>query len=178
MEYYVMRHGLTDWNLEKKIQGLTDIPLNETGIKQAQQAYQRLKDIHFDLVYCSPLTRTRQTAALATDNKYPIIADDLLIERDFGQMEGNDIVVSEVEKIWHEPIDQQYKNEETVAHMIWRAKTFINKIPKVDKVLIVTHGAFYRALRVVLENIDPTTVDLFSYKLDNCGIYKISKGSN
>ena len=175
MNIYIMRHGLTDWNLERKIQGITDIPLNETGIQQASEAFYKLKDIDFDVVYCSPLTRTRQTASLVTGNRYPIITDDRIIERDFGDMEGIDIVIKDVEKIWAQPIDKPLRNEETFAHMLQRASSFINDLPKVDNVLIVTHGAFFRALKVVLEGLDPNTTDLFAIKINNCELYKITK---
>ena len=66
---YFVRHGVTDWNENTtpdgrhapKCQGRADIPLNQNGIAQAKELAKNIKDIKFDKVYCSPLTRTRQT---------------------------------------------------------------------------------------------------------------------
>ncbi|MDC7241891.1 MAG: histidine phosphatase family protein, partial [Spirochaetales bacterium] len=58
---YIMRHGETIWNSEKRYQGQLDSPLTETGIRRTEIQRERLKDLHFSAVYCSPLGRTRQT---------------------------------------------------------------------------------------------------------------------
>ena len=69
-----MRHGKTDWNLLHKLQGKTDIPLNDMGRQMARQACERYKDVHFDVCYCSPLTRARQTAELVLEGRdIPVI---------------------------------------------------------------------------------------------------------
>ena len=54
-----MRHGKTDWNAKHKLQGRTDIPLNEEGIQMAEQAKEKYKDVNFDICYCSPLVRAK-----------------------------------------------------------------------------------------------------------------------
>ena len=64
MNLYVVRHGPTDLNKEKRIQGRKGLPLNETGIEQANIAKDLLKDIVFDFVYSSPLERAVQTAKI------------------------------------------------------------------------------------------------------------------
>ena len=61
---YIIRHGKTDWNLKHKLQGRTDIPLNDEGRAMALEAGERYKDVHFDVCYCSPLIRARETAEL------------------------------------------------------------------------------------------------------------------
>ena len=61
---YIMRHGKTDWNNLKKIQGRTDIPLNEEGRKMAEEAKEEYKDVHFDVCYASDLRRTQDTARI------------------------------------------------------------------------------------------------------------------
>jgi len=93
---YFVRHGSTDWNehinengqRDPKLQGRADIPLNEKGIMQALATAETLKDINFDRVLCSPLTRTRQTCEIINNGKYPVEYDERLIERDFGEFEG------------------------------------------------------------------------------------------
>ena len=64
---YIMRHGKTDWNAKHKLQGRTDIPLNEEGIQMAEQAKEKYKDVNFDICYCSPLVRAKQTAEIVLD---------------------------------------------------------------------------------------------------------------
>ena len=86
---YVMRHGKTDWNLKHKLQGKTDIPLNDLGRQMAREAAGKYKDVHFDICYCSPLIRARETAELLLEGRdVPIIIDDRLSEMGFGIYEG------------------------------------------------------------------------------------------
>ncbi len=86
MIIYIVRHGQTDYNVEGRYGGRIDVPLNDTGIKQAQELHEKLKDIKFDLVYSSPLQRAIKTAEIICDNE--IIKDDRIIERDNGELEG------------------------------------------------------------------------------------------
>ena len=67
MKIYVIRHGQTDWNVAGKCQGRTDIELNETGIEQAKQAKEQLKNYNIDQIICSPLKRTRKTAEIINE---------------------------------------------------------------------------------------------------------------
>lgn len=90
MNLYFVRHGQTNWNVEHRTQGWTDIPLNETGIKQAEALLDKLAQsgLWFDAVYSSPLQRVRRTAEIATAGNYEIIFDDRLKERNCGEFEG------------------------------------------------------------------------------------------
>ena len=60
---YVIRHGRTDWNEIKRIQGSTDTSINEEGRQMAREAHDRYADVHFDICFCSPMKRARETAA-------------------------------------------------------------------------------------------------------------------
>ena len=89
MKLYVIRHGQTDWNVKEKCQGRTDIELNNTGIKQAQNAKEQLKKYKIDLIICSPLKRTRKTAEIINETiNSEIIIDERIIERGYGNLEG------------------------------------------------------------------------------------------
>lgn len=89
MYIYLMRHGETDWNVKRRMQGQSDIPLNERGLAQARAAAQGLKDVPFDRILCSPLIRTHQTAqAVAEGRGLAIEEEPRLIEMGFGDLEG------------------------------------------------------------------------------------------
>ena len=66
---YIMRHGKTDWNIQHKLQGRTDIPLNEEGRQMAKQAREDYLNIPIDICYCSPLIRARETAELVLQGR-------------------------------------------------------------------------------------------------------------
>lgn len=75
--------------MEGKVQGRADIELNEKGLEQAIQTSKILAKEEIDLIICSPLKRTKQTADIININRnIPIIYDDSIIERDFGEFEG------------------------------------------------------------------------------------------
>ena len=87
--WYLVRHGETDWNLNERIQGQTDTPLNATGRRQADLLGRRLDDVHFDAMYSSDLARTYETAQLVAKGRdLAIVADPDLREFSFGEWEG------------------------------------------------------------------------------------------
>ena len=88
---YLTRHGETDWNIEKKIQGSTDIPLNETGLNQAYQLANKIKDskLEIDFIYTSSLKRAEDTAKIISHcNQIPFYSYDGLAEMNLGKWEG------------------------------------------------------------------------------------------
>ncbi|MBR6366029.1 MAG: histidine phosphatase family protein [Lachnospiraceae bacterium] len=94
MKIYIIRHGQTQYNLLGRLQGRLDIPLNENGLALAHVAGQGLRDVHFDAVISSPLTRALQTAHIvleenaATDPSIEIEIEPAIQEIDFGVWEG------------------------------------------------------------------------------------------
>jgi probable phosphoglycerate mutase len=88
-EICLIRHGETAWNAELRIQGHCDLPLNETGLLQAEALARRLAERHFDAIYSSDLARARQTAEpLARAHRLSVRIDAALRERNFGCWEG------------------------------------------------------------------------------------------
>ena len=78
---YIMRHGRTDWNVRHKLQGRTDIPLNDEGRMMAAEAGKQYSDIHFDICYSSPLERAKETADIFLKGRnVPVYTDDRLVE--------------------------------------------------------------------------------------------------
>ena len=85
MEILLTRHGQTEWNLLKKVQGKADIELNEKGVKQAEETRDSLKNEEIDLILCSPLKRAIQTAEIINQGRnIKMIIDERVSERDFG----------------------------------------------------------------------------------------------
>ncbi|MGA2911094.1 MAG: histidine phosphatase family protein [Candidatus Levyibacteriota bacterium] len=86
---YLVRHGRTDWNDKKLVQGHIDIPLNSAGKTAAQELAQKLRKIKFDKVYSSDLLRAKQTAEIiALEHELEVETTKALRERTFGNLEG------------------------------------------------------------------------------------------
>lgn len=95
MRIILARHGETDYNKNRKVQGHSDIPLNEDGIKQGIKAGEKIKNYTVDIAYSSPLERAVDTARLMLDNSekdnhkdLEVIKDKRLIEKSYGGYEG------------------------------------------------------------------------------------------
>ena len=155
MKIYMIRHGETDWNKKRKLQGQVDIPLNEFGRLLARQTAPALKDIPFDAVYTSPLQRAKETAELVIgDRNIPLIEEDRLKEMGFGEFEG----MCCSEEGWNIPdpdfhnffdAPQNYqppKGGESFQELTRRLNSFLQELiqkseMKEKTVLLSTHGA-------------------------------------
>ncbi len=92
MAFYFVRHGETVWNVQHRLQGVHDIPLDEKGIRQAEELHRQLiaEGVHFVRVYSSPLSRALRTAEIVSGQPASeIFCDDRLREMEFGSMEGD-----------------------------------------------------------------------------------------
>lgn len=160
MELYIMRHGETVWNLEGKLQGNSDIGLNENGRELSGRIGERIRGIPFDRIYSSPLIRAYETACLLRGcRNIPIIRDDRLRELSFGVYEGR-VITEMMEEdgntfryFFSQP--QLYRapeQGETLEHACARAARFLEEAieplarTSVERVLIVAHGAINQAL--------------------------------
>lgn len=143
----LFRHGQTDWNINFLLQGVTDIPMNQTGIEQVKLAAKAIKAEDWDVVLTSPLSRARQTAEIiASQNGFPeIIVEELLIERSFGEAEG----------LSHEQWRAKYSNldhipgGESRSQLADRSKRLLENISQElagKRVLAISHGALIRTL--------------------------------
>ena len=142
---YLIRHGETDWNIERRLQGHTDIPLNQNGIKTMTEAGKRLKEQHFqvDRIVSSPLKRAKETARVIAEQigySEEILCDDGLMERSFGLAEG-------VSLLEHPDLSDEKYGVETIAAFRERVETVLRKYQSDEEQtwLLVTHGAFIMA---------------------------------
>ena len=177
MNLYVVRHGETIWNVEKRVQGITDIPLTEKGKKEAEELQELISTLDIDVVIASPLERARETAEILIDSKLPINTDDRIKERDWGMNEG--ALISEVDRwdCWDVILNTKVQNIECIQDFMDRVSNFIEeiKIKHQDKnVLIVTHSAVSRVIHYLL-GIIPEDGDLSKIDIPNLRIieYKI-----
>ena len=156
---YLLRHGETKWNVEKRTQGHAKSRLNPTGRKQAKKAALFFKDMCLHTIYCSPLMRTVQTAKEVMKYHHPskLIKCPEFAERNFGKIEGwtrKQLLkrIPDVEKQWkRDKFDWRPPgNGETIREQFNRVyKGFCRMIKKHefgDKVLIVTHGGPIKCL--------------------------------
>lgn len=158
MEIYLTRHGQTNLNKLKLMQGLTDEPLNETGIEQAKKARESISSVSFDAVFASPLNRAITTASIIGNvPKENVIVDDRIIEVDFGKYEMKKYSGLGLKMTLYWMLPEVFKCPETVepiSSMVKRSSDFLKELETRDykKVLIVCHGGIIRALCGYLEN--------------------------
>lgn len=161
MELYIIRHGETDWNKEKRLQGRSDTELNEYGIELARITAEALKDVTFDCIYSSPLKRAYKTAEIIRmDRNVDIIMDDRLLEIAFGEMEGVPLNERppEFQKFFTDPAGYVAPaGGETYEELVERTKNFIEEVVvpashNMDRMLIVAHGALNKALMLNLNH--------------------------
>ena len=169
MNFYFTRHGETEWNVKKKIQGTTDIPLDEKGIQQAKRLAetllekQRSGELHLDRVYTSPQLRAAETARIAAEALHATcIPMDGLVEMNLGSWEGSNWRVIERE---NSPEYQEWRKDrryvrtpgggECYNDVVKRTLDAMEYIMKRENgdVLIVTHSAIIMALRCYIAGL-------------------------
>ena len=159
MKIYVIRHGETNANKDGVLQGASNWPLNEDGVKLAKLTGENMKGIKFDACFSSPLDRAKQTAELVlkhSGNNINIIFDKRIEELNMGIYEGKKIKPNELEapilKIllfkWNAFFCGRFKGGETIKELCKRTQELLNEVSKMDyeNVLISTHGCAMRAM--------------------------------
>jgi len=150
--FCLVRHGETDWNAERRLQGYTDIPLNTRGLAQAAQTAKALKkaNFQFDVLYTSDLHRAKQTAQ-AIEHLFAVsaISQSSLRERHLGALQGltiHEATLLEPE-LWQihlsRDIHQELRGGESISQFANRIKTALQEIQEKhsgETILIVSHG--------------------------------------
>lgn len=142
----LLRHGQTDWNIDFRLQGITDIPLNETGIKQAKTAASVFSPSDWNFVASSPLIRALDTAEIVAQAiSVPEVAiEPLLLERSFGEAEG----MTHAE--WKDKFpDGLPPGGESLDELRFRANSLLDQLLTTyrgTRVLAVSHGAMIRKI--------------------------------
>lgn len=150
MKIFLIRHGQTDWNLQGRFQGREDIPLNETGIRQAIECGKAIKDEKFKAVITSPLIRAKKTAEIIARN---IAVDEVIIEegiteRDFSKVSG--MTPQEREAFY---ASGEEDDKEPWDDLCMRMLTNIKKYGELfnnHNIVMVSHGASINCVLSVL----------------------------
>ena len=179
----LVRHGETDWNRERRIQGQSDPPLNDRGRRQAHALAERLGGTRLDAVYASDLLRARETAEiLAARLGLPVVVDRELRELDFGSWEGH--IVDELRKRdpadvgrWlatGEPAWQHGETHADLARRVRRAVARLAEIHRGGQILLVAHGGPVRALLMAADGRDFVTERQMYPAVENCELSRIA----
>lgn len=172
MRLYVVRHGETVKNQFGLIQGQTEADLNERGIEEAKKLRDLVESLNVDVVISSPLRRAKDTAKLITNDKFDIIIDDRLIERNYGLSEGKPVDSDLTVQYWDFNLNTDINDVEKVRDLLARVSEFIEDIRlKYDdkNVLVVAHSAILRAIHYAINGI-PEDGDLLKIEIPNLRI--------
>lgn len=178
MILYMIRHGETDWNVERKLQGMTDIPLNGNGRRAAELTREGLRDVKFDVAFSSPLSRAKETAEIILEGtNVEIIVDERIREVGFGSFEGTDSseFAEGIKKFFTQPeLFEATNGAESYESLLKRERSFwddlcTNPQYQDSTVLLVTHGAALNGLLCVMK--EKPIADFWKCGLHkNCGM--------
>lgn len=156
MNLYVMRHGTTVWNELGITQGRSNNRLSKSGINLTQNVARSLKDITFDIIICSPLMRTIQTANIVNQyHKVKIIKDSELIEIDQGIFTGRHKDSLSKEELALKNSKSKDAKMETYEECFDRTKLFLNTIKdkyNYENILVITHNCNASFIEDILTN--------------------------
>ena len=190
---YIVRHGETDNNKKRVLQGRSNLPLNEAGIEQAKKVkeYFAEKDIQFDKVYSSPLIRAIKTAQIITGSTSdgsserdssadaadaaPFVLDDHLLEMDYGPYEGCSLLdpPPEIIEFFSDFVNNPApEGMENLLDLVARMGRFMESLKKEgdQTILISTHAI---AMKGILEHLTPESHGAYWNKhIANCAVYR------
>ncbi|MDO4488928.1 MAG: histidine phosphatase family protein [Eubacteriales bacterium] len=169
MKLLIVRHGETDWNVDGRLQGQTDIELNDKGREMARQTGIGMKDVHIDLCYSSPLKRAYETAELMLAGRdIEIRTDDRLKEASFGKWEGlickaegYNVPLKSFSTYWLNPESPEIdESVERLPQLAIRVEDFFRDLVSdeslKDKTILITlHGCVLRAILYLIEGKKP-----------------------
>ncbi len=172
---YFTRHGETDWNIERKIQGHVEVDLNEKGKAQAKALHNKLLNTPIDLIFVSPLRRAKETAEIIRgDRNIPMFEDSRIIEEFYGDMEGESRS-NEDYLVQRQCFAKRYPHGEGYFDVVQRVYNFFDELKekydgKVKTILVVAHGGMSRVVNSYFH--DMTNDEFIHYGISNCELVK------
>jgi len=166
MNLLITRHGETEWNAIQRYQGQSDIPLNQAGIRQAEQIAKRLSKEKIGIIYTSDLSRTVDTAEAIIKLQDPaplLVKDSRWRELSFGSWEGLDH--EQINAKYHDEVTQWYEdqlnlsppNGETLLQLAARVQAALDELKvkhKDETILIVSHSGAIQTLLCLALGVD------------------------
>lgn len=166
IELIFVRHGQTDWNVAGKLQGILDIPLNDTGIKEAEVLKEGF-NLDIDAIISSPLKRASRTAEILNEKlRLNITFDDRIMERDFGQLAGEKACFVKTME------NQESHGVEPLNSFRDKILDFLDSCKKLDsgRYLIATHGG---VIITLLNTLSKGKIDWENTPIENCTLTSI-----
>ena len=167
--FFLVRHGETEWNRMRKIQGVSDIPLNDTGRAQAAALGDILSKHRFDLIVSSPLSRALETAQIVARKlgmPAPLVVEDL-IERNYGEAEGSSGPELDQRYPAGTEIPGREERSEVTKRVVRTLHDLAVRHPDAD-IVAVAHGA---VIRSVVEYAAPGE---YVEPITNCSVHSFS----
>lgn len=174
--FYITRHGQSQWNVEQKVAGATDVPLTEEGKKQAIELAEKIikEKLVIDEIWYSPLERAKITAlTIGERTGIPCKEEVALKEQNFGKWEGffwGDKTVPDFINAKARFADN-YENGESMLKLGQRVFNFLDKLKEVSKtktILLVTHGGIARMVNAYFNST--TNEEFATFGIHNCQI--------
>jgi len=174
---YVLRHGETDYNVQARYQGQSDIPLNDYWRKQVQAAKTHIKHLIFDVIYVSPTQRTHETAQIINFRNVPLLQESAFLERNMGVYEWltRQEAQEKYPNLWKSNSTRQYTgaptNGETIEDVEKRVFSKLDELRSTvsTDILIVTH-AFTSKMIHKYFNPNISDDDFFAFIIGNSEI--------
>jgi broad specificity phosphatase PhoE len=184
VQVLLVRHGATDWNLQGRCQGATDLDLNEVGIRQAEQIAASLSTETIHGIYSSNLKRAQQTAHLiGLHHRLPVLIESDVRELDHGQLEGltfaeiKDNYSQFIQKWRTEPAEIRVPGGERLVDVAHRAWNGLNRIVRRhnagETVIVVSHN--FPILGIICEVTGTQLNNYRTFHLDPCGVTRLSR---
>lgn len=194
---YLTRHGQTIWNIDKRLQGVSNSDLTQLGIEQAMSLRDRMNDIDIDVIYTSPLVRALETAKIIRGNRdIEIVIEDGLKEISFGEYEGSTEaellkkgIGTELKKMFDGDINIKTPGGESVKELYERLEYTLEKIIekyKNKRILIVSHGMtlrtmmnyFYQGREVFTDIMGQATLTKITFDKNQFNVDILNDGSH
>lgn len=173
MKLFVTRHGQTQYNIEVRICGRSNVMLTEKGISQAHKLAAGMVGKGVDLIISSPLVRAKATADIVGEKiGVPVVVDDRLVERDYGAIDGTYEGTPGFMDKWVQ-FGYVYPEGESLLKVVQRVYNFLDDIKDrySDKtVMVISHGGVCRVINSYFESL--TNEKFFEFNLGNCNVLK------
>ena len=172
MQISLVRCGQTEECFLRKIEGRKNVLMNDSGRRQCQRLRNRIQDNVYDYCFMSPLVRCVETAMILIGDRVEMIPDKRLIDRDMGELEGNNREEYNLYKFWDYTLNKSDYNVEPLKELFSRCRDFLDYLKQKYNdcnVIIVTHEEVYRCLRHLLLN-HTLKGNLLEPIIENCQI--------